>query len=74
MKEMSDNGASEEEIAEMMNKMEAMSYKEMKEMMHKEGIKYEMKDMEEDLEVYDEDDDLEEDNHTVPAELKEERV
>ena len=61
MKEMSDNGASEEEIAEMMKKMEAMSYKEMKEMMHKEGIKYEMKDMEEDLEIYDEDaEDLEE--------------
>ncbi len=68
MKEMSDNGASEEEIAEMMKKMEAMSYKEMKEMMHKEGIKYEMKDMEEDLEIYDEDDDLEE--ASVPAELK----
>ena len=69
MKEMSDNGASEEEIAEMMKKMEAMSYKEMKEMMHKEGIKYEMKDMEEDLEIYDEDEE-ELDEMSVPAELK----
>tara|TARA_Y100001972_G_scaffold106983_1_gene135764 strand:+ start:361 stop:1650 length:1290 start_codon:yes stop_codon:yes gene_type:complete len=53
MKELHDNGASEKEIAEMMKKMEAMSYKEMKEMMAKEGIKYEMKmdeESEEDLE------------------------
>ena len=71
MKEMSDNGASEEEIAEMMKKMEAMSYKEMKEMMHKEGIKYEMKDMEEDLEIYDEDvEEIEEEDEKEVAKTK----
>ena len=64
-KEMAHAGASEDEIAEMMKKMEAMSYKEMKELMHKEGIKYEMSHMDEesseDLEVYSEDaEDLEE--------------
>lgn len=41
MKEMSDNDASDKEVAEKMDEMEAMSYKEMKEMMTKEGIKYE---------------------------------
>jgi len=41
MKDLSDKDASEEEVAEMHDKMEAMSYKEMKEMMAKEGIKYE---------------------------------
>ena len=55
----------------MMKKMEAMSYKEMKEMMHKEGIKYEMKDMEEDLEVYDEDDEeIEEEDEKFPLKIK----
>jgi len=41
MKDLSDKDASEDEVAEMVDKMEAMSYKEMKEMMAKEGIKYE---------------------------------
>ena len=50
----------------MIKKMEAMSYKEMKELMAKEGIKYEMADMEEGLDI--DDDDLEEES--VPAELK----
>jgi len=43
----------EEDVNEMMAKMEAMSYKEMKEMMKKEGIKYESyvsEEEEEDLE------------------------
>jgi len=85
MKELHDKDASEEEVAEMMDKMEAMSYKEMKEMMAKEGIKYEMEmdeESEEDLEekksVKEEDDDDDDDDDdedeldetAVPAELK----
>lgn len=50
MKEMSDRDASDEEMEEMMGKMENMSYKEMKEMMKREGIKYETYVAEEDLE------------------------
>lgn len=46
-KEMAGGGASEMEIAEMMKKMEAMTYKEMKELMHKEGIHYETSHMDE---------------------------
>jgi hypothetical protein len=41
MKEMSHRDASDEDMEEMMVKMERMSYKEMKEMMKREGVKYE---------------------------------
>lgn len=50
MKEMSDRDASDEEMEEMMNKMEKMSYDNMKEMMKREGIKYEAYVAEEDIE------------------------
>lgn len=50
MKEMSDRDASDEEMEEMMNKMEKMSYDSMKEMMKREGIKYEAYVAEEDIE------------------------
>ena len=77
-KEMAHAGASEDEIAEMMKKMEAMSYKEMKELMHKEGIKYEMSHMDEesseDLEVYSEDaEDLEEMDEKEVGKIKTDR-
>ena len=74
MKELHDKDASEEEIAEMMKKMEAMSYKEMKEMMAKEGIKYEMKmdeeEVEEEVEVDDDLEDIEEEEEKEVAKTK----
>jgi len=49
MKEMSDRDASDEEMEEMMSKMEKMSYTQMKEMMKREGVKYETYVAEEDI-------------------------
>ena len=74
MKELSDKDASEEEVAEMMDKMEAMSYKEMKEMMAKEGIKYETyvseDEVEEEVEVDDDLEDIEEEEEKEVAKTK----
>ncbi len=74
MKDLSDKDASEEEVAEMHDKMEAMSYKEMKEMMAKEGIKYETyvseDEVEEEVEVDDDLEDIEEEEEKEVAKTK----